>query len=219
MTELPVTERQIFLDLPPVEMPRRKEILRFETDGLFAPNGDRLTDGFELNVDAAEHIAIIGRNGVGKTTLLRLIEAELSKRKDIRVFYMPQNYFDLLDEASTPVEFLAPSLEKSAITEARTYLGSVRFTADEDEAPIGRLSGGQKAKLLFVKMALSGYNVLLLDEPTRNFSPLSNPVIRGILRAFGGCIISVSHDRKFIREVCDKVYLLSESGLNECEAY
>lgn len=215
MTELPVAERQIFLDLPPVEMPRRKEILRFGTEGLFTPNGGRLTDGLELNVGAAEHIAIIGRNGAGKTTLLRLIEAELSKRNDIRLFYMPQNYFDLFDENSTPVEFLAPSLEKSAITEARTYLGSVRFTADEAEAPIGRLSGGQKAKLMFVKMALSGYNVLLLDEPTRNFSPLSNPVIRGILRSFGGCIISVSHDRKYIREVCDRVYLLDESGIRE----
>lgn len=213
MTELPVSERQIFLDLPPVEMPPRKEILRFYTDGLFAPNGSRLTEGFDLKVDAAEHIAIIGRNGVGKTTLLRLIEAELSGRKDIRLFYMPQNYFDLLDENSTPVEFLAPSLEKNAITEARTYLGSVRFTADEAESPIGRLSGGQKAKLMFVKMALDGYNVLILDEPTRNFSPLSNPVIRGILRAFGGCIISVSHDRKYIREVCDRVYALSEGGL------
>lgn len=219
MTELPVTERQIFIELPPVEMPRKKEILRFGCDGLFAPNGNRLTEGFELSVDAAEHIAIIGRNGVGKTTLLRLVEAELSKRKDIRLFYMPQNYFDLLDENSTPVEFLAPSLEKSAITEARTYLGSVRFTADEAEAPIGRLSGGQKAKLLFVKMALSGYNVLVLDEPTRNFSPLSNPVIRSILRSFGGCIISVSHDRKYIKEVCDKVYLLTESGLSPAEGF
>ena len=219
MTELPVTERQIFLDLPPVEMPRKKEILRFKTDGLFAPNGDRLTEGFELSVDAAEHIAIIGRNGVGKTTLLRLIEAELTKRKDIRLFYMPQNYFDLLDENATPVEFLAPSLEKSAITEARTYLGSVRFTSDEAESPIGRLSGGQKAKLMFVKMALDGYNVLLLDEPSRNFSPLSNPVIRSILRAFGGCIISVSHDRKYIRQVCDKVYLLGESGLSPAAGF
>ncbi len=219
MTELPVSERQIFLDLPPMEMPRKKEILRFKTEGLFAPNGERLTAGFELNVDASEHIAIIGRNGAGKTTLLRLVESELSQRKDIRLFYMPQNYFDLLDESATPVEFLAPTMEKAAVTRARTYLGSVRFTPDEAEAPIGRLSGGQKAKLLFVRMALEGYNVLILDEPTRNFSPLSNPVIRGILRGFGGCIISVSHDRKFISEVCTGVYELDESGLMESRRF
>ena len=213
MTELPVTERQIFLDLPAVTMPQRKEILRFHTEGLLSPDGARLTGGFDLSVDAAEHIGIIGRNGAGKTTLLRLIEAELSQRKDIRLFYMPQSYFDLLDESGTPSEFLAPSGKKEDITLARTYLGSVRFTADEAESPIAELSGGQKAKLMFVKMALSGYNVLLLDEPTRNFSPLSNPVIRSILRDFDGCIISVTHDRKYLSEVCDKVYRLAEDGL------
>ena len=68
---------------------------------------------------------------------------------------------------------------------------------------------------MFVKMALEGYNVLLLDEPTRNFSPLSTPVIRRILKEFGGCIIAVSHDRKFINEVADRVLELDENGLKE----
>ncbi len=214
LTEMPVTERQIFLDLPPVSLPAKKEILRFRTDGLSSPEtGRRLTAGFEFNVDAGEHIAIIGKNGVGKTTLLRLIEAELSKRKDIRAFYMPQDYFDLFDPNETPVDFLAPSRQKEAQTAARTYLGSVRFTADEAGSPIAKLSGGQKAKLMFVKMALEGYNVLLLDEPTRNFSPLSNPVIRRILADFGGCIISVTHDRKYIAECCSRVCRLTENGL------
>lgn len=217
MTEVPVTERQIFLELPQVSLPAKKEILRFHTEGLFSPAGERLTNAFDLSVDAQEHIGIIGRNGTGKTTLLRLIEAELSSRKDIRCFYMPQNYFELLDGGATPVEFLAPSGKKEEVTAARTYLGSVRFTADEAESPVSRLSGGQKAKLMFVKMALCGYNVLLLDEPTRNFSPLSNPVIRRILRQFGGCIISVTHDRKYLSEVCGRILRLSENGLEEID--
>ena len=78
---------------------------------------------------------------------------------------------------------------------------------------ISELSGGQKAKLLFLKMSMDGNDVLVLDEPTRNFSPLSNPVIRGLLKNFGGTIISVSHDRKFMEDVCDKVYRLTEEGL------
>ena len=213
LTEMPVSEWQIDIDLPPVELPRRKELLRFSCGGLYSPAGKRLTEGFELNVNAAEHVAIIGRNGVGKTTLLRLIEKELAGRRDIRPFYMPQNYIELLEGCATPVELLAPSGNKEAVTRARTYLGSVRFTADEAESPVTRLSGGQKAKLIFVKMALEGYNVLLLDEPTRNFSPLSNPVIRRILKEFGGCIIAVSHDRKFIGEVCERVLRLTENGL------
>ena len=219
LTELPVTERQIFLDLPPAALPPRKEILRFRTDGLRSPSGERLTAGFELSVNAGEHIAIVGRNGVGKTTLLRLIWEELSGRKDIRPFYMPQNYLELLDWAGTAVDFLAPSGEKEAVTAARTYLGSVRFTAAEAEAPVSALSGGQKAKLFFVKMALGGFDVLLLDEPTRNFSPLSTPVIRRILSAFGGCIISVTHDRKYLREAASRVLRLTEGGLESADEF
>ncbi len=215
LTEAPMSEWQIDIALPPVVLPRRKELLRFSCDGLFSPDGKRLTEGFELTVGAAEHIALIGRNGIGKTTLLRLIEQELSLRRDIRPFYMPQNYFDTLAEYRTPIDFLAPTGEKEAVTRARTYLGSVRFTKDEAESRITDLSGGQKAKLMFVKMALEGYNVLLLDEPTRNFSPLSNPVIRGILRSFGGCIIAVTHDRKFVSEVAERVLRLTEEGIEQ----
>jgi len=92
-------------------------------------------------------------------------------------------------------------------------LGSMRYTPDEMFHPMSELSGGQKAKILFLKMILSGANVLLLDEPTRNFSPLSNPVIRQVLKDFGGSIISISHDRKYIEEVVDTVYELTPKGL------
>jgi ATPase subunit of ABC transporter with duplicated ATPase domains len=83
--------------------------------------------------------------------------------------------------------------------------------------PISELSGGQKAKVLLLKISLSKTNVLILDEPTRNFSPLSGPVIRKILAEFPGAIISISHDRKYMDEVCDVVYRLTESGLEEWE--
>ena len=213
LTEAPVTELTIFLELPRAELPRRKEILNLASDGLTSPSGERLTGPFSFSVLASERVGIIGRNGVGKTTLMRLIEEELRARRDIKLFSMPQNYWELLSEYDTPTDFLAPSGDKDSVTLARTYLGSVRFTKDEAESPISSLSGGQKAKLFFVKMALEGYNVLLLDEPTRNFSPLSNPVIRRVLRDFGGCVIAVSHDRKFLSEVCTRVVRLTENGM------
>ena len=81
------------------------------------------------------------------------------------------------------------------------------------EHPIGELSGGQKAKVLLLKMSLSKANVLILDEPTRNFSPLSGPVIRKMIAAFPGAVISISHDRKYIDEVSTVVYELDERGL------
>ena len=92
-------------------------------------------------------------------------------------------------------------------------MGSMKFTHEEMTNKIGNLSGGQQAKILFLDMILKEANVLLLDEPTRNFSPLSCPVVRTALNSFGGAIISISHDRKYLDEACDKVYELREKGL------
>ena len=85
------------------------------------------------------------------------------------------------------------------------------------EHPIRELSGGQKAKVLLLKMSLSGANVLILDEPTRNFSPLSGPVIRKMIKDFKGAVISISHDRKYIDEVCDTRYELNINGLKNLD--
>ena len=98
-----------------------------------------------------------------------------------------------------------------------TYLGSMKYTREEMFHPVSELSGGQKAKLLMLKMSMAGCNVLILDEPTRNFSPLSGPVIRQMLAGFSGAIISVSHDRTYLREVCDKLYRLEPDGLKPVE--
>ena len=95
-----------------------------------------------------------------------------------------------------------------------TYLASMRFTREEMTHPIAELSGGQQAKLFLLKIDLLGKNVLLLDEPTRNFSPLSQPELRQVCRDFQGAIITISHDRLFLREVCDVVYELKKDGLS-----
>ena len=91
-------------------------------------------------------------------------------------------------------------------------MGSMRFTHTEMTQPINRLSGGQRAKILFLEMVLRRAEVLVLDEPTRNFSPLSAPVVRESIRDFLGAVIAVSHDRKFIAD-CDTVYELTQNGL------
>jgi ATPase subunit of ABC transporter with duplicated ATPase domains len=158
-------------------------------------------------------VCITGKNGAGKTTLLKIIADELLSRDDIKCGYMPQSYEELLELDKTPVEFLVKSGLRADTTRAMTFLGSVKYTPDEMAHTVAALSGGQKAKLMFLKMILDGCNVLVLDEPTRNFSPMSNPVIREILREFGGAIISVSHDRRYISEVCDTVYELTPEGL------
>ena len=132
---------------------------------------------------------------------------------DIKVGYMPQNYEDILENQDKVIEFIAPSGKKEDITKARMYLGNMNFTREEMEGKITELSNGTKAKLILMKLVLDKCNVLLLDEPTRNVSPLSNPVIRKVLKEFKGTIISVSHDRKYIEEVIDKLYTLTPNGL------
>lgn len=94
-------------------------------------------------------------------------------------------------------------------------LGCLNFTKEEMESKISCLSEGQKAKILLSKLLVEKNNVLILDEPTRNLSPLSIPVIRQMLTMFNGAIITVSHDRKFINEICNKVYVLTNTGLKE----
>ena len=117
----------------------------------------------------------------------------------------------------TPVDYLAQTGDKEERTRIRTYLGALKYTADEMEHRISQLSGGQKAKIFLLKMSLSGANVLILDEPTRNFSPLSGPVIRQMVKEFPGAVISISHDRKYIAEVCSRVYRLTADGLKTME--
>ncbi len=216
MTKMPEQEEAIFFKLgdESARMPAGKTVVEYSLDELKTPDGAKvLARDIFLRVRGPEKICIVGTNGVGKTTLLRLIADELLSRKDIKTQYMPQNYEELLDLDVTPVEFLDDTGDKAVRTRIRTYLGSLKYTADEMDHSIRELSGGQKAKVLLLKMSLSDANVLILDEPTRNFSPLSGPVIRKMIAAFPGAVISISHDRKYIDEVCTKVYTLTESGL------
>lgn len=218
MTQRPEEESAIFFKLGEKgnKIPAGKTVLEFSLDELCTPDEDRiLAKDIFLRIKGSEKIVFIGRNGVGKTTLLRKIAEELLARKDIHAEYMPQNYEELLSLSETPVEFLSLSGDKEEQTRIRTFLGALKYTIDEMDHPIAELSGGQKAKVLLLKMSMSGANVLILDEPTRNFSVLSSPVIRKMLAEFPGAIISISHDRKYIAEVCDKVYQLTEKGLVE----
>lgn len=218
MTEFPDSEEAILVGFGEnTAIPAGKTVLDFTLPALYAGEASQgqppLAENLRLYVRGGEHVCVIGRNGAGKTTFLRQVAGELLGRQDIRAAYMPQDYGETVDQSQTPVEFLAKSWEKEELTRVKTYLGSMKYTPEEQEHTIQELSGGQKAKLFFLKMILDGANVLVLDEPTRNFSPLSGPVIRGILKEFPGCILSVSHDRKYIGQVCDTVYQLEPQGL------
>ena len=216
MTEMPEQEEAIFFKLGDANsaIPSGKWVVSCEIPVLTTVDGDRvLAEQVSLKLRGSEKVGIIGSNGCGKTTLITKLAEELLGRTDLRAQYMPQNYEELLNLDETPVDYLDTTGDKEERTRIRTYLGSLKYTADEMDHPIRELSGGQKAKVLLLKLSLSGANVLILDEPTRNFSPLSGPVIRRMLKEFPGAIISISHDRKYLAEVCETIYRLTPQGL------
>ena len=211
MTAMPESEEAIFAKLDCQPLPPSKVVLDLSLDELRIQERI-LSKDIHICVRAVDKICITGRNGVGKSTLLRLIHSRLMERTDLKVFYMPQDPGDLLDMDKTPLEMMMITGSKDEQVKNAVALGSMKFTGEEMNHPCRGLSGGQKAKLMFLMMANSGANVLLLDEPTRNLSPLSGPVIRELFDGYPGCIIAVSHDRMLIDAVCTREARLTENG-------
>ena len=215
LTKRPDIEEQIIAKFHnDDDIHNKKVILDFKLDCLYVGN-KLLCKNIDLQVVGKEKVCIIGENGCGKTTLLKKIYENLKQRKDIKVGYMPQNYDDIFKNYKSPIEFLTKEYTKEEKTTAITYLSSMKFTNDEIFSDISDLSGGQKAKLFIVDLIMQKCNVLILDEPTRNLSPLSTPLINNLLKEYSGAIISVSHDRKYIAQVCDTFYLLNTMGLTK----
>lgn len=212
LVQIPDVEENIFFFFENIFLPKTKKILDFSLDQLIVEN-KLLVQNIHLEVIGNEHICIVGKNGIGKTSLLLKIRKELEARKDIKIGYMPQYYDEVLKNYETVLDFF--NFHGIDQTKARMYLGNMKFTKEEMTGKISALSNGSKAKLLFIYLVLAEVNVLLLDEPTRNVSPLSKPIIRESLKKFSGTIISISHDRKYINEVCDVVYELTPYGLRK----
>ena len=166
-----------------------------------------------LSIHARDKIAITGKNGCGKSMLMKEIYAYLKDRSDLRIGYMPQNYGEQMDMDKNAISFLLDSKDKNDVSRSRELLGRIAFTRDEMEKPIHQLSEGSKAKLYLLKFIKQSAQVLLLDEPTRNLSPLSAAVIRTILASYDGCIIAVSHDRMFLCETVNEVWVMENQML------
>lgn len=195
-----------------------KEVLDLNIGSLNVNGGVTLIDKqISLYIKGAKKVALIGENGVGKTTLLRLIYQELRKNPSFKVGYMSQNYEDELLNYLSPLDYLSKALNvsnKEELTKIQTYLGSLKLTYEEMNRSISSLSGGEKAKIFFAKLILEKDNIMLLDEPTRNISPLSNKAFINSIKEYNGVLIAVSHDRNFVYQVFDDIYELNkENGL------
>ena len=177
--------------------------------------GKRLFDGLDFKFDRKRKLGIIGRNGLGKTTLLKIILGELQAAKgevvvgERTVFnYIDQSRVALNDE-NTVIQELGDGREWIMFGEERmkvwTYLRRFLFADDRMNTKVGKLSGGERSRLLLAKVLKNGGNFLILDEPTNDLDLPTLRVLEEALAAFNGCVIAVSHDRYFLNRVCNGI--------------
>jgi ATPase subunit of ABC transporter with duplicated ATPase domains len=189
----------------------RKMVFDDHLDSL-SINGRQLSENLELQIYGPARIGIIGSNGCGKSTYLRYVDQKMTER-GVSHYIMHQDYGELLDLSKSAVEFLTHTGEKEEKSEIMTYLGNLKFTEEEMMAKMESLSLGQRAKVILVDMVRSTVDCLILDEPTRNLSPLTLPVVVSMFNQFHGAILAVSHDRQFLNHVCNQRYQFTSEGL------
>ena len=179
-----------------------------------------LLKDINLVLRKGEKTALLGPNGAGKTTLLKTILGELSpvtgKAKignRVKIGYFSQSY-ERLDPSQTLLDnFLT---EYGYTTEhTRSLLGGMLFHGDDVFKEIGTLSGGQKARLVLLKLVLDGANLLILDEPTNHLDIAAREAVEAALEAFDGTVLLVSHDRYFINEVASRIWEIDNQQVND----
>ena len=213
MTQKPLEEEEIRLFFSEIQpLAASKVLIQLEKENLSI--GERvLAQELQLTIRVQEKIGIIGSNGTGKSTLLAKLEQLLSAKREISLGVMPQDYHKKLQLDLSPITYLSQTGEKEELQKIQSHLASLNFSYPEMQHQIRSLSGGQQGKLLLLDLVLRKPNFLLLDEPTRNFSPTSQPEIRKLFTTYPGGLVTVSHDRRFLKEVCSTIYRLTELGL------
>ena len=176
----------------------------------------------DIEIKRGEKVALIGRNGEGKTTLMRVIMGELEPFSgesrlghNVNIGYFAQNQEDVLDNSITVFD----TLDRVAVGEIRTklrdILGAFLFKGEDLDKRVSVLSGGERARLGMAKLMLQSHNVLALDEPTNHMDIRSKDILKSALKAFDGTLIVVSHDRDFLDGLVDKMYEFRDGRVKE----
>ncbi len=176
----------------------------------------------EIEVRRGEKVALIGRNGEGKTTLMRVIMGELQPISgeartgyNVSVGYYAQNQEDILDRNLTVWETLDNIAVGDVRNKLRDILAQFLFRGEDIDKKVSVLSGGERARLGMAKFMLQPYNVLALDEPTNHMDIKSKDILKQALKAYDGTLIVVSHDRDFLEGLVDKMYEFRDGKVKE----
>ena len=216
----PEVEAEVDLIIPPAPG-LGSTILNLKHIGMEL-GGKKLFEGLDFKFDRKRKLGIIGRNGLGKTTLLRIILGELSTATGSVVVgertifnYIDQSRIALNDE-NTVIQELGEGREWILFGGERmkvwTYLRRFLFADDRMNTKVEKLSGGERSRLLLAKVLKNGGNFLILDEPTNDLDLATLRILEEALAAFDGCVIAVSHDRYFLNRVCNGILAFEGNG-------
>jgi len=176
----------------------------------------------DIEIKRGEKVALIGRNGEGKTTLMRVIAGELEPFSgeaklghNVILGYYAQNQEDILDKNETVFSTLDRIAVGDIRTRLRDLLGQFLFRGEDIDKKVGVLSGGERARLGMAKLMLQNYNLLALDEPTNHMDIKSKDILKQALKAYDGTLIVVSHDRDFLEGLVDKMYEFRDGKVKE----
>lgn len=178
--------------------------------------------GADIEVRRGEKVALVGRNGEGKTTLMRAIMGELEPMKgesrtgyNVSIGYYAQNQEDVLDKNDTVFETLDRIAVGDIRAKLRDILAAFLFKGEDIDKKVAVLSGGERARLAMAKLMLRPYNLLALDEPTNHMDILSKDILKQALKSYDGTLIIVSHDRDFLDGLVDKLYEFRDGRVRE----
>ena len=208
------------LKFPP--SPRSGQVV-VEAENLTLGYGNHMVlNQVEMLVERGEKVAFVGRNGEGKSTLVKAIRNELAAKSgfvktghNVKIGYFAQNQAELLDGEQTVFETIDRIAVGDVRTKIRSILAAFMFRGEDIDKKVKVLSGGEKSRLAMIKLLLEPVNLLLLDEPTNHLDMRSKEVLKSAIRDFDGTAIVVSHDRDFLDGLATKLYEFKQGGIKE----
>jgi ATP-binding cassette, subfamily F, member 3 len=184
--------------------------------------GRTVLSGVELALTSADRVAVIGANGNGKTTLMRLLAGELAPlageriaARDLVVGYFAQHQVELLRAEETPLAMMARLFRGQREQALRDFLGRFGFAGERAERPIGPLSGGEKSRLALAALVKRRPNLLLLDEPTNHLDLEMRRSLAIALQSYSGALVIVSHDRSLLAACADRILVVADGRVRE----